>query len=90
MNAPLGLTNDVLGDNQFLSALDSKLEAAAAATGESSMDEETSTVGGASEKKADSDGGEGIEQPESEPRLRIKRSMNFGSAFGSSRCGKGV
>ena len=36
------------------------------------------------------DGSEGQEsEPEVEPRLRIKRSMNFGSEWGASRCGKG-
>ena len=33
---------------------------------------------------------EDFEQPEEEPKLRIKRSMNFGSAFGAKTSGKGI
>ena len=93
LKGPLGLTNDASADSKFLSALDSKLEQAA----KSSPDNLGSpAVAGASSKNTTSDqqGGDDdvpdFEQPDHEPRLRIKRSINFGSAFGSKSCGRGI
>lgn len=81
---PLGLTNDKPADHDFLNELNSKLEAAA-----SSQSLEPHAVAGAAEDASVLKGREegGFEQ---EPKLRIKRSMNFGSAFGAKRCGRGV
>lgn len=86
LSGPLGLKNIKGEDDKFLNELDSKLQRAA-----SSDTLEPSAVAGAS----DSDGSTGIdekafEQPEEEPKLRIKRSMNFGSAFGAKSIGKGL
>jgi len=81
---PLGLTNNKTADHDFLNELNSKLAAAA-----SSQSLEPHAVAGAAD-----DGGvvEGKEEGgfEREPKLRIKRSMNFGSAFGAKSCGRGV
>ncbi|KAL2043736.1 hypothetical protein N7G274_003255 [Stereocaulon virgatum] len=92
LQGQLGLANDDSKDRPFLNALDSKLKEAARKKGA-----EPDAVAGA----ADQDGGEAsgsmggeedkeFEQREPEPQLRIKRSMNFGSAFGSKNCGKGI
>ena len=90
LKGPLGLTNDASADNKFLSALDSKLEQAA----KSSNSPGSPAVAGASNTTRDQGGGgdDGPDflQPDHEPRLKIKRSMNFGSAFGSKSCGKGI
>ena len=88
LKGPLGLTNDASKDSKFLSALDSKLEQAA----NSSDNLESPAVAGASNTTSDQGGDDvpGFEQPDHEPRLRIKRSMNFGSAFGSKSCRRGI
>lgn len=90
LKGPLGLTNDASADNKFLSALDSKLEQAA----KSSNSPGSPAVAGASNTTSEQCGGAddvpGFEQPDHEPRLKIKRSMNFGSAFGSKSCGRGI
>lgn len=83
LKGPLGLDNGTGEDKQFLDELDSKLLQAAGSETSSlpivSMDK------GSSSDKAEG----GFELPEHEPKLRIKRSMNFGSAFGAKTCGKG-
>ena len=85
LNGPLGLTNDKSEDDQFLNELDSKLQAAA------SKSLQTPTVADASESGSSERGDEkDFQQPEHEPKLRMKRSMNFGSAFGAKYCGEGV
>jgi len=85
LNGPLGLTNDKSEDNQFLNELDSKLQAAA------SKSLQPPAVANASESSSSEGGDEkDFEQPENEPKLRMKRSMNFGSAFGAKYCGEGV
>ncbi len=88
LKGPLGLTNDISKDSKFLSALDSKLEQAA----RSSDNLESPAVAGASNRASDQDGDDvpEFEQPDHEPRLKIKRSVNFGSAFGSKSCGRGI
>ncbi|CAD6579033.1 MAG: hypothetical protein ASARMPREDX12_009044 [Alectoria sarmentosa] len=83
LKGPLGLDNGSGEDKQFLDELDSKL--LQAARSETSSLPSVSMDDGASSEKA----GETFEQPEHEPKLRIKRSMNFGSAFGAKTCGKG-
>ncbi|MCJ1353967.1 MAG: hypothetical protein MMC33_003954 [Icmadophila ericetorum] len=96
LKPPLTLRNfNDKEDKSFLSELDAKLlqaacssafllEAEKSPTGEaekSGLDKENAPAGD------DEDDGNKSE-PEPEIKLRIKRSMNFGSAFGSSRCGK--
>lgn len=89
LTGPLGLTNEVVGDQQFLTALDDKLLSAAAA----SMSGDPSNVNGDEDDGREEDeGGEGEEgkkkQPghkrnqSDEPTLRLKKSMNFGTQFG--------
>ena len=93
LKGPLGLTNDASADNKFLSALDSKLEQAAKSLPDNL---DSPAVAGASSENTNSDqkGGDDdvpdFEQPDHEPRLRIKRSINFGNAFGSKSCGRGI
>ncbi len=78
LQKPLALHDDEAENNIFLKVLDSKLEAA------KTENSEPTVVHDLIEKDAAED------QPEPEPKLRIKRSMNFGSQFGSSACGKKV
>ena len=94
--APLSLQNNA-SDASFLSELDSKLlQAARSEVFERSLslpDRSQADVEGCDKGKADNkatDDSLGAEEPEAEPKLRIKRSMNFGSQLGSSRCGKGI
>lgn len=82
LREPLGLKNNGVHDKNFLSELDSKLRKAASS--EKLRSESTKP------------GKENIEceekiQPQAdlEPKLRIKRSMNFGTQFGASTLGKG-
>ncbi|KAL6718662.1 hypothetical protein ACLMJK_002896 [Lecanora helva] len=85
LSGPLGLTNDEVGDKQFLTELDSKLLRAASSEAQGSP-----AVAGADDlAEAPKSEERGIEQPEQEPKLRIKRSMNFGSALGSGSIGRG-
>ncbi|KAL8707235.1 MAG: hypothetical protein Q9225_007797 [Loekoesia sp. 1 TL-2023] len=79
LRGQLGLKNDAPSDHRFLNKLNSKLAKVA----------ETSTPPAASqaaEKFTDLsiDEDESFIQPEPEPKLRIKRSMNFGSQLGGN------
>ena len=86
LKGPLGLTNNRGNDENFLNQLDSKLQRAARSDAA-----EASAVAGASDSnKPAAAAEENFEQPEQEPRLRIKRSMNFGTAFGAKGIGKGL
>ena len=77
LNEPLGLGNSDSSETQsFLEAVDSKLEEAAKSEGQAARAQ--SGNGAAPEQSA-------LEHSEPEPKLRIKRSMNFGSQFGSLR-----
>ena len=80
LKGPLGLDGSKSGDEHFLHELDSKLQQAARSESFSRSDMD-------SPRNKD---GKDFEQPEREPKLRIKRSMNFGSAFGTKTCGKGI
>ena len=84
LKGPLGLDNSKSEDDPFLDELNSKLLQAARA--------EAFGPPGASSDAEDSPAKdeEEFEQPEDEPKLRIKRSMNFGSAFGAKTLGKGI
>lgn len=82
LREPLGLINNGVHDKNFLSELDSKLLKAAsseklrpesAISGKENIEDEEKRYG----------------QADQEPKLRIKRSMNFGSQFGTSTLGKG-
>ena len=84
LQGPLGLENSNSSDKQFLNELDSKLRKAAKSDASSRP-----SVGVEKEDSAEGDWKD-FEQPEHEPKLRIKRSMNFGSAFGAKTCGKGI
>lgn len=88
LQGPLGLTNSQGNDNHFLNELDGKLlQAAVSGLRESPAEASASDVEKAQATNGDED--RDFEQLEHEPKLRIKRSMNFGSAFGSKNCGKG-
>lgn len=84
LRGPLGLNNKQGEDNQFLNELDSKLLQAARSGSFSPPSV------GLDRKDFPKEEGKDFEQPEPEPRLRIKRSMNFGSAFGAKSLGKGI
>ncbi|KAL8899944.1 MAG: hypothetical protein Q9207_005934 [Kuettlingeria erythrocarpa] len=70
LQGPLGLTNERSSDNQFLSQLDSKLTQAA----------KLSTPPTAAQAQQI----EGFDEMDPEPKLKIKKSMNFGSQLGGS------
>ncbi|KAL8745166.1 MAG: hypothetical protein Q9190_002669 [Brigantiaea leucoxantha] len=80
LREPLCLKNCQSGDNQFLSELDTKLAEASKAAEEKLSWPNTSDTAEVNEssppKQVD---GESLE----EPKLKIKRSMNFGSQLGS-------
>ena len=78
MKKPFALHNDEAEDSSFLSALNSKLEVAKSENLEPTVVHDLE----------DNDDTAAI-QPEPEPKLRIKRSMNFGSQLGSSIRGRG-
>lgn len=84
LKGPLGLDNQNREDNQFLNELDSKLLQAARSEACSPPSV------GLDREGFSKDDGKDFEQPEPEPKLRIKRSMNFGSAFGAKTLGKGI
>ncbi|KAI4088108.1 MAG: hypothetical protein LQ344_006288 [Seirophora lacunosa] len=73
----LGLKNERSPDNRFLNELDSKL----AQVAESPT---PPTAAQAPANRASREEVEGFDQPEPEPKLRIKRSMNFGSQLGGA------
>ena len=87
LSKPLSLSNNEPEDNKFLSELNNKLLQATSS--------EVSPTPAAAHALGNKDTGgdehaesNGFEQPEDGPRLKIKRSMNFGSAFGSKNIGK--
>lgn len=79
LQEPLGLKDNAAGDDAFLNRVDSRLRQVAQS--------ETLAPSGSDKEGINED--KGFDQPEPEPRLRIKKSMNFGSQFGASSCGKG-
>ncbi|KAL8920401.1 MAG: hypothetical protein Q9208_006282 [Pyrenodesmia sp. 3 TL-2023] len=70
LQGPLGLTNERSSDNRFLSELDSKLTQAASSSN-------PPAAAGAQQM-------EGSIETDPEPKLKIKKSMNFGSQLGGS------
>ncbi|MCJ1418699.1 hypothetical protein MMC32_005049 [Xylographa parallela] len=85
---PLGLVNDKSEDKSFLGELDHKLlQVARSSTFSPSQ---TSEAEGPNKENKSQGDDKSFDQPESEPKLRIKRSMNFGSQFGAKTCGKGL
>ena len=86
LKGPLGLGNgehEGEENKHFLNELDSKLLQAA----RSDHPSPSETDLGSEESP---EHGKDFEQPEHEPKLRIKKSMNFGSAFGAKHFGKGI
>ena len=79
LQEPLGLKDDAAGDDAFLNGVDSRLRQVA----------QSETLEPTEPDKEGINEDKGFDQPEPEPRLRIKKSMNFGSQFGASSCGKG-
>ena len=84
LKGPLGLDNSKGEDDPFLHELDSKLLQAARSEAFGPPNTALDTEDSSTNDEA------AFEQPEQEPKLRIKRSMNFGSAFGAKTCGKGI
>ena len=82
LREPLGLKNNGVHDKSFLSELDSKLLKAA-------RSEKLRSESIKSGKENIEDEEKIYSQADPEPKLRIKRSMNFGSQFGTSTLGKG-
>ncbi|KAI9812738.1 MAG: hypothetical protein M1827_004494 [Pycnora praestabilis] len=80
LQGPFGLVNNGDQDKAFLNKLNTKLLVEARKV--VYLPSETSSVNGDEE-------GPPVEHAEPEVRLKIKRSMNFGSAFGAKDCGKG-
>ena len=86
LKGPLGLgngENEGEEDKHFLNELDSKLLQAARSDAPSSSGTDLGS-------DSPPENGKDFEQPEHEPKLRIKKSMNFGSAFGAKPFGKDI
>lgn len=81
LREPLGLKNNGVHDKNFLTELDSKLLKAARSEKLRSESTKSGKENIEAEEKIYS-------QADPEPKLRIKRSMNFGSQFGTSTLGK--
>ena len=81
LKEPLGLTNNSHADKDFLEELNSKLHAAR-------FDTLGSLESNSTEQPTEE--GPSIDEPEPEPPLRIKKSMNFGAPFGSAHYAKGL
>ncbi|KAL9028979.1 MAG: hypothetical protein Q9196_002722 [Gyalolechia fulgens] len=79
LRGQLSLKNDASDDNRFLSELDSKLAQAAKSSAPSAS---SHTVTKSKESLLHEE--EIFDQPEPEPKLRIKRSLNFGSQLGGN------
>ncbi|MCJ1395734.1 hypothetical protein MMC18_008620 [Xylographa bjoerkii] len=88
LKGPLGLQNDKSEDKSFLGELDHKL--LQVARSKTFSPSETSKLEGPNKENKSQGGDKSFDEPESEPKLRIKRSMNFGSQFGAKNCGKGL
>ncbi|MCJ1244697.1 hypothetical protein MMC30_001896 [Trapelia coarctata] len=86
---PLTLPPEETEDNPFLNELDTKL-LQAARTSTFSPESETSDAGDrkAEDKSTEHNADEDDTDPE--PKLRIKRSMNFGSQLGAKNCGRRI
>lgn len=88
LKAPLNLRNDGHQDKAFLDELDSKLTNAAKSP-TSEMSETEASENQKPTTRADSSTDDPkFDQPEHEPKLRIRRSMNFGAPLGMGRFGK--
>lgn len=85
LKGPLMLDSSEGENNSFYRGLFSKLTQVA-----DELEASGSPDVGSNEETSPDKVEEDFEQPEHEPKLRIKRSMNFGSAFGAKTCGKGI
>ena len=102
LQGPLGLTSDAVGEgggnDEFLKELNSKLmrveereETPSEADTDAGMNEADKDADeGRKVKQEGSEEPSGFEQPEHEPRLRLKRSMNFGSQLGGNKMGRNL
>lgn len=81
LKGPLSLKNSSEEDKGFLRELDSKLLQAAVSAVRNAPEADPIDDKENESSKKDADG---------EPRLRIKKSMNFGTQLGSGRFGKGI
>ena len=99
LQGPLGLTGDAFGEgggnDDFLEELNSKLmrveereETPSEADTDAGMNERKEAHEGKKQRQEGSEEPSGFEQPEHEPRLRLKRSMNFGSQLGGNTIGQ--
>lgn len=79
LQEPLGLKDNAAANDEFLQMVDSRLLQVA----------QSKVLDPSKSDKENVDEGKSFDQPEPEPKLRIKKSMNFGSQFGASSCGKG-
>lgn len=79
LQEPLGLKDNDVANDKFLDMVDSKLLQVV----------QSKTLEPSEPDKENIGEGKSFDQPEPEPKLRIKKSMNFGSQFGASSCGKG-
>ncbi|KAL8938499.1 MAG: hypothetical protein Q9216_003859 [Gyalolechia sp. 2 TL-2023] len=78
LQGQLSLKNNASDDSRFLSELNSKLAQAAESSTSASSHQATKP------KESFAHEDEIFDQPEPEPRLRIKRSLNFGSQLGGN------
>lgn len=78
LTGPLGLVNHGPEDEQFLSTLNSKLEELKKLPRESPQPDFHDNI----------HSNRTLDPPQAVPGLRLKQSMNFGSAFGAAKCGK--
>jgi len=86
LNGPLGLENDGQTDKAFLDELDSKLTDAARTTSHESTDTPASENRPPTHTES-APVRSNINQPDHEPMLRMRRSMNFGAPLGVVRPG---
>lgn len=86
LKGPLGLQNDGRNDRAFLDELDSKLTDAARTTSHESTDTDASENRPPTRTESEPVRSN-FSQPEHEPMLRIRRSMNFGAPLGAVRPG---
>ncbi|KAI9878118.1 MAG: hypothetical protein M1830_001835 [Pleopsidium flavum] len=88
LKGPLNLQNDGENDKAFLDELDSKLTNAAKSTTQEASETSSSENQDTPVCAEPTTNHHKFDQPEHEPKLRIRRSMNFGAPLGVGRYGK--